>query len=894
VTGSFLNFQIAQVHTPHNTGSQSVIGDSIIEKNAYSQIEQALNGTISGLYSIRNTGQRFGNSNHIFLLRGKATTADSSPLILIDGIEGDIQLIDPAEIESVTVLKDAAMLSEYGLKGANGVILFKTKRGNSKSSFMRLNIRTGVQMPLTVSKKLNAFEYSTLHNEATLNDGGSPVFDPSRYIDQTDKHRYPDHNFPGDFLKRSAPWLHYGFSAGGGNEVARYFALISYMRQDGLFKLPSGIEDLNKTYNERYNFRTNLDVNLGNGYVLNTLISAVFDDRRGPWINSSETVNSGSNYIFNLLMNTPANAFPISNANGSLGGSSEYRVNPLGLLQSGKRTENTRKLNANITLNKDLNEWVKGLSAFAQYSFENYNAYYKGNYTTYAVYQLKDDDTYAEYGATDTKVNTVGGQMSDYYNDITFNAGTQLTRHFDQHRIYSSIMYNQHVSNISGDNPALKWIGTSSRLLYAYDDRYLVGLSASYQGSNSFMHGKRFGFFPAVSAAWVMSEESFMENLTYINQIKTRFSYGLTGNDRTGGTRFMHRQAFYNGNGYGFGNPNGTSQGSWEGTLGNPDAGWEKARKLDLGFNVSALNHKLQITADYFNENRGSILVEQSGITPSLIGVSLPKYNSGIISNQGIEATFSYGDRSGKLQYQAGINMLYARNKIIDLKETSFPENESYRYRKGNPVDAIFGFEADGIYNDAESIAAHGVISSFGNLKPGDIKYLDQNGDGIINEADRKVIGNALPAFIFGIETTITYRNFDLYIQGEGSALFEYHMRPGQFSAFAYENRWTDVANGSNASYPGLSLSNDHNKQNSTFWISRGQLFRLSAIEAGYSLPESLTNSLSISGIRVYINLNNILSTSDSRENRDIEAPAAGFTSYPVMKAALVGLTITL
>jgi TonB-dependent starch-binding outer membrane protein SusC len=477
---------------------------------------------------------------------------------------------------------------------------------------------------------------------------------------------------------------------------------------------------------------------------------------------------------------------------------------------------------------------------------------------------------------------------------MTFNTGAQFSRDFGQHGFHATVQYNQYISNIAGDNPALKWIGTSSRLLYSFNNRYLLGLSASYQGSNNFIPGKRFGFFPSISAAWVMTNESFMQNINFINHLKTRISYGLTGNDRTGGGRFMHRQAFYNGNGYGFGNPNGTSQGSWEGTLGNPDATWEKARKFDLGLNMGALDEKLQITADYFYESRNSVLVEQSGITPSLIGVSLPKYNAGIISNKGFEASISYGNQGAVLQYQAGLNMLFAQNKIIDLKETSFPENESYRYRKGNVVDAIFGYVADGIYNDAESIIADNVISSFGNLKPGDIRYIDQNGDGIINEADRKVIGNALPSLIFGIHASLAYQNFDLFVQGEGSALFEYHLRPGQFSAFAYENRWTSAESGSNASYPALSLNNEHNKQSSTYWISKGQLFRLSAIEAGYTLPESITNSIKLSEIRVYINLNNIFSTTDSRENRDIEAPAAGFTSYPAMKTALAGVTIKL
>lgn len=876
------------------TTSISVINSPTIIKNSVNQIEQALNGTIAGLYSISNGGQKFGLSNYNFFVRGKASTADNSPLILIDGIDGDIQLLDPDEIESVSVIKDAAGLSVYGLRGANGVILIKTKKGSASGNFMKINIKTGFQSPVIIAEKLNANQYTTLHNEANNNDGTNPVYDPEKYKNQTDAFRYPDTNLPADFLNNNAPYLQYNFTAGGGNEVARYFALVGYMRQDGLFKLPDNSDGLNKSYNERYNFRTNLDVNLGSGFELNTFISAVFDDRRSPWISSSDNVNNSNSIIFNTLMNTPANAFPLTNPNGSLGGSAEYRVNPLGLLNSGKRVENTRKLTANVLLSKDLSSWLQGLKAFAQYSFENYNAYFKGNYTTYAVYQLNEDDSYTEYGANDTKVTTTGGQMADYYSDMTFNAGTEFSRSFDKHQIYASLLYNQYSSNVAGDIPAFKWLGTSTQLLYAYNNRYFAQFSASYQGSNSFARGKRYGFFPAASAAWVISEEDFMDDIEPVNYLKTRVSYGLTGNDKTGGTRFMYRQAFYNGNGYGFGNPNGTSQGSWEGTLGNPDATWEKAYKFDLGINLLAFNNQLSIVADYFREKRGSILVNQSNITPSLIGISLPQYNAGEILNRGFESDISYKGKKGAVNFETGINLSFARNTIIDLKEIAYPENESYRYRKGNSVNAIFGLESDGIYNDNQSINEHGVVSSYGNLTPGDIKYIDQNGDGIINAADRKVIGNAFPEFIYGLHAGFEVGGFDFFIQAEGSAMYDLHLQPGQFSAYSYENRWTNAASGADAAYPRLSFNSDHNAQTSDFWLNKGNLFRLSTIEIGYTLPGNFLKIISLSNVRIYANFQNILSTSDKRENRDPEAPAAGFSTYPLMKTALLGLSINL
>lgn len=876
------------------TGAVAGIDATTIEKNSVNQVEQALNGTVSGLYSLRNGGQKFGASNYNFYVRGKATTGDNTPLILVDGIDGNINLLNPKEIENITVLKDASELAMYGLRGANGVILVNTKRGKAAKNFMNIEAQVGVQMPDYISNKLNAFEYATLHNEANTNDGANPIYTPDNYANSTDIYKYPSTNLPADFLKDYAYFKQYNFTAGGGNSVAQYYALVSYMRQDGIFDMPAGQDNLKQTYNERYNFRTNLDVNLGMGFVLNTNISAVFDDRRSPWVGSSYNVNNSNNYIFNSLFTTPANAYPLLNTDGSLGGTSEYRENPIGLLRSGLRVENTRQLTANVNLTKDLSSLVKGLSVRLQYGFENYNAYYKANYTVFGVSQLQDDGTYVLYGVNDTKVSTAGGQLSDYYNDITFNAAADYDRVFGKSNIKASVIYNKYSSFASGDVPPYKWLGTSSRILYSYGNRYFAQFSGSYQGSNSYASGKRFGFFPAGALGWVVSNEDFMVEYKTVNYLKARASFGLTGNDRTGGTRFMHRQAYYNTGGYGFGNPNGTSQGSYEGTLGNPDATWEESAQMNIGFDLQLLNKKWTVAADYFNENRRSILVSQSNITPAMIGITLPQYNAGNIKNVGAEASVNYSTDFGPVHVFANANMMYAKNTIVDLKEISYPANEAYRYRQGNPVNAVFGYVADGIYNDQQAIDDHNVISSFGTLVPGDIKYIDQNSDGIINEADKKVIGNLFPEFIYGISGGFEVKGFDFYFQTEGSELFDVHIRPDQLSTYAYTNRWKNTDSGAGAAYPRLSFTSDHNLQSSSYWLQKGSLFRLASMELGYSLPTNLVKKLTLSGIRFYAKANNIFSTVDSREGRDLEAPNAGLSQYPSMKTVLLGLTVKL
>ncbi len=876
------------------TSAISSIDAVTIEKNAVSQVEEALNGTIPGLYSISNGGQKFSTANYLFYLRGKATTADNSPLVLVDGIDSDIYLLDPQEIESITVLKDAAELSLYGLRGANGVVLIKTKQGSASRNFMRVDLRMGEQRPAVLADKLNAYQYTTLYNEGNRNDGIPPIYNPDNYLNPTDIYRYPDTHLKDDFLRERTMYNYYNFTAGGGNEIAQYFALLSYSRQDGLFALPDDLTGLNQTHDERYNFRTNVQIDLGKGFHLQTNISAIYDDRRSPWRNTSTDVNTTRNYIFQSLMTTPANAYPLNNPDGSLGGTSEYRDNPIGMLQAGERAENTRKLTANVLLKKNLDEWIKGLSIFAQYGFENYNAYYKGSYTSFAVYQLKDDGTYEQYGANDTKVSYSGDQMPGYYSDMTFNIGTDLNRTFGKHLLKASAWYNQYSSSVGGDVPSYKWMGASAQVLYGFDKRYFAQLSASYQGSNNYLRGERYGFFPSFSLGWQISEEKILKENQAIDFLKLRASLGLAGNDRTGGGRFMYRQAYYNGNGYGFGNPNGTSQGSYEGTLGNPDATWEKAMLTNIGIDFRTLKNSLSISANYFYEKRKDILVNQSNVVSSIVGIQLPQFNGGIIRNQGVEGDVNYSKVLGNISFYSGVNVLYAQNKVIDLKEVNYPENENYRYRKGHPVDVIFGFVADGVYNSQEEIREHGVVSSFGQLSPGDIKYIDLNGDGIINSADQKPIGNALPELIYGIYAGLEVKGFDLYVHAEGSENFKLNVRPEQFSTYAYNNRWTDASSGNSALYPRLSFASEHNLQSSSFWLTKGHLVRLSTIELGYTLPSLWTQKISLSKIRLYMRLHNFFSTTEGREGRDFEAVYAGFTQYPAMKTALVGISINL
>jgi TonB-linked SusC/RagA family outer membrane protein len=873
----------------------SKIDEDVVKKNAVNTIEQSLNGTLSGLYSISNGGQKMGKSNYEFYVRGIATTGNANPLILIDGIDGNINLLDPKEVESVTVLKDASELAMYGMRGANGVILIKTKRGSKSVDFMNVDIRTGFQTPSYISSKLNAYQYTKLHNEANSNDGNNPVFNSDSYLNPVDTYRYPDTNFRDQFLRKDtqSAYQNLNFSTGGGNDIAQYYCLVGYMKQGGLFTVPTQFGDSNQTDNERYNFRTNIDVNLGKGFVLNTNIAAINDERSSPWLGSTNNVANSNNILFNSIMNTPAIAYPIINPDESLGGTSEYQSNILGVLQSGNRDEITRQLSVKIKLSKDLSEVLKGLSANAIYSFENYNSYYEGRYNRFAVYQLGADGTYTKYGVDDTKVTSVGGQISDYYSDVTIMAGLDYNATFGNHQVTTTVTTNQYTSNVSGDNPDYKWLGTSGRFLYGFKNRYYAQLTGSYQGSNSFATGKRYGFFPAAGLSWIVSEEDFLKSSKIVQNLKFRASYGVVGNDM-GASRYMHRQAYYKSNGYGFGNPNGSVPGVYEGTLGNPNATWETAYKSNVGLDLSVFKNTLTFSADYFDENRKNIFISQANLVPELIGINLPMYNAGNITNKGFEFELNYYKKIGNLHINAGGNLTTTKNNVLDLKEVAYSQQEQYRYRQGNQVDTRFGLVADGIYQTKAEIDASGLVSSYGNLTPGDIKYKDLNSDGIINDADRKAIGNTLPKTIYGIHLGIEYKGFDFYSFGEGATDYNVHIRPNQFSTYAYDNRWSAENSTSQSAYPRLSLISTHNQQTSTFWQEKGNMFRLSTLEIGYTMPDEVVRTISLSKIRLFFNANNMFSTVSSRENRDFEASNAGYSEYPTMKTFLFGLSVNL
>jgi TonB-linked SusC/RagA family outer membrane protein len=864
-----------------------------LQKNAVSTLEESLNGTLSGLYAVKNGGQKFGARNYNFFIRGKATTADASPLILVDDVEANIELLDFNEVESVNILKDASALAIYGMRGANGVILIKTKRGANTPNVVKLDIRMGIQTPLSWGKRLNAYDYSTLYNEALINDGGVGIYTPEVYLNNANPYVYPDVDFGDLFLKQQSLSQQYNFTVKGGTQTAQYFFLTGYTKQSGLFALPNSSDGMRQKSYERYNFRSNIDVNLGAGFNMSVDVSAIFDYNRSPWMNSSGNANALSNALVNLIINTPANAFPVWNENGSLGGTSVYLNNPQGILQrGGTRRDEHKLLASNAKISKDLPFITQGLKAYAIYHFENYNSSYKSAYKQFAVYQYNPiSNAYTAYGTDDTKTTTSGGQTSEYYRNNNIFVGLEYERTFNKHQVEGLFFFNRSQSSVSGDVPDYHYQGWAARALYGYDHRYYAELSAACQGSNNYMRGKRYGLFPAIGLSWVLSNENFLQNNPAIDFLKLRVSTGINGNDPTSGNRFAWRQSWYAGSGYGFGNPNAVGDGSYEGRLANENATWEKATKANVGIDFSTLSGDLSATVDLFSERRTHIPVEESNQIPSLIGIALPQVNEGIVTNKGVEASLNYSKKIGFWRFSIGGNFLFARNKIVDMKEPDYAYD--WMYRKGNSINTIYGLVADGIYQTPEEIA-YGSKSSYTTLMPGDIRYINQNpgDDNVINQVDRTPIGNAFPEIFYGLQLGAAYKNVDFSCFGKGVALSDIYFKPEQFSVYARDNRWQSAGRG--GQYPKLSISNVHNNQTSSFWLQSGSYFQINSLELGYTVPQFVLNRLSLAGIRIYCNVNNVFTFSSEREKRNPEALLAGYTEYPLLRTYLLGISVKL
>ncbi|GEP95876.1 SusC/RagA family TonB-linked outer membrane protein [Chitinophaga cymbidii] len=909
-------------------GAISQVDAEELQKSSTPNLTNAIAGRVSGVVTIMGAGKP-GSDNAEIYVRGMATTNTTAPLVLVDGLEREWRQIDPTDIETFSVLKDASATAAYGVRGANGVILITTKRGIKGRPVLSLSTQAAVQEAIRIPEYLGSYDFAMLTNEALKNEGKPAEYSASdleHYRLGNSPYTHPDNDYYRDFVRDGSWQQMSNLSVRGGNEVLGYFISANHLHQEGLYKeIPNSRYETNSNF-ERFSFRSNLDFTVNPTLKVGVDLTGRFEVRKQP--------NFGED-LFDKLRRLPPNWAPYINPDGSIGGrSDETRLSPYALLsQFGNRNRNTNVLEGAFKATQDLGMFIKGLSFRTLIGF---NSNYESRRDIVEKPELWEYTRFGDYilnkSPTELSISTGKGPGRRRQ---SFEGAFNYNRAFDDHAVTGMILYQQSQYFDEGRIPTgyLGWVG---RATYAYRSKYLFEVNAGYNGSRQFDPSRRFGFFPAVSMGWVPSEERFWkDNIHFVNYLKIRGSYGEIGNDKIGDFSYLYEQRYIyapneDGWKYFWGeNPN-SERGIIEGQPGNAFVTWERAKKSNIGFDAKMMNSKISVTADVFLEKRRDILAIPYSI-PLLFGMNnpqndtrkdgqgLPPENIGRVTNKGIDFEVSYNDKVGAFTYFIKGNFTFARNVIERIDE----EGKRYDWQRieGKQIGQHFGLTDMGLYsrNDFEQdgngeLLLEGgfpvlkkdiAIPSFGVVYPGDIRYKDLNGDGIIDSYDVGAIGKGkVPQHIYGISFGGSYRNVDVNIllQGAGGADM-YFREDAVWEFFAlgkvmqhHLGRYNpdDPSSWDNATYPRLHPSeNTNNHRKSTYWLYSRNYIRLKNVEVGYNLSKAMLSKIKISSARIFANGTNLL-TFDDMLNWDPESGSETGNSYPQFRTWNFGIRVSL
>jgi len=882
------------------TGAISTLDMNTMPHNLTGSLSNYLLGRLPGLY-VGDAGNVPGANDGYLLSRGLDAfpvyggTHSVTPLLILDGAERPFTELDAQEIESITVLKDAAATAWYGVRGGNGVILVTTKHGDANKSEITFDASNIWQVPEIIPKMVDSYSAATQINQALVNEGATPRFTQAQldgYKAGTDPYLYPNNNLSGQLLKNVTLNQRFVLTASGGNKIAKYFMLGSFYNQGGLFAGTQQKEyDSNMDY-KRYNLRGNVDVAVTKDLDASMDFSVRHEELRQP--------GAGWSTVYNNIMETPAFAYPLINKDGSYGGTSTFQQNPLAQLQkNGFQSNITRRLLFNVSARYKMDAFVKGLSANAYSSYNIFQNFASGKTQGYQVYAYDptkpEGQQYTRYGVESRLVYTTTS-WDNYNRSVEFWGGFDYDRNFGDHKVNLSAKYQQGMQSIAYTYPT-KFQGISFRGSYGYKNKYLAEFVGSYNGTEAFMKGKRFGFFPAVSAGWVLSEEDFLKGISSINYLKIRASVGSVGykgmDEFLIATRLFPYEDRYSINtGFPFGTGFAASPATSPLNYPNKNITWEKVLRKNVGIDLQFLNRSLSITADVFQEDRTNILT--ATLIPSILGRSTFPMNDGAARYKGAEGSINYLKEVGKVSFSAYFNYTFSKNKVVAMNEDA--GTPAYQKQVGRSLNAVYQYQALGLFQSAEEIK-NSPVQQFGRIVlPGDIKYKDINGDGVINNLDAVRSDNLVnfPTSFFGFGGTVKYVGFDL--------LFSFYGNTGNTSSFAgiinrgnnnngyitqYSSEaWTPTNTG--ARFPRLSITERaNNTQGSTFWNRSGDELRLKNVELGYTLPASAVKAIHLKSCRFYVSGMDLL-----RFDHDNGIYNSGIGNLPWMQSYSMGVNI--
>lgn len=867
------------------TAAVSDIQSDALQKTVSTTYGGWLTGRLAGLYTNQSSGEPGADDVSVFL-RGAA------PLILVDGTPQSFPSINPEQVESITLLKDAVSTAMLGMRGGNGAILITTKKG-SRYQPQRIEVKGmyGVQQPTQMPRFLSAYDYARLYNEALTNDGMAPVYtqaDLDAYANGSDPVGHPNVNWQNQVLKDAAPFSRYDLSISGGSKTTNYFVNLDYLNQQGLLKKESfNPYNTNADY-KRYIIRSNINTDLTNSLTASLNLFGRIQTTNQP--------GAGTSSIFDNLRNTPNNAYPVMNSDSSLGGNLDYQSNLYGQsVLTGYNQIYERDFKVDLSLKAKLDALTKGLWIKASAALNAYQSETVNRSKTFAVYREASSSagakSYTKYGNTGDQQNTIGvnSQNRLFYTELSAGYNAQLT---GPHHLDALVVFNNDYRMVNTDLP-FNYTGAGLRVSYDYANKYLVDIAAGYNGTERFPESKRYGLFPAIGLGWNMLQEDFLQGKpTWLDEAKLRVSYGRTGNANVG--YYDYYQYYRTGNGYGFGStvPSSTTT-LQQSQLANPNITWEKVDKLSAGIDLALFRHKLSFTADYYN-NKYFDLVQSRANGSDIFGTTYMRENIGSNRFTGWEFQADWNDHKGSIGYNFGVNLTIQKSKVLYMAEPQ--RMYDYQLQTGLPVGQAYGYVAEELFSSQADITGHAFQGA--TIVPGDIKYKDLNNDGVIDANDQTAIGNTKPFIFYGINGGLRFKGLELSFLLQGAANNTYSLsnyrgfqNNGKAQGYDWQlHRWTPT-NTANATYPRLWLgSNANNTLTSSYWIHKADYLRVKNIELAYNLPARFSGKLGLSLARVFVTGTNLLTFSSLNDlNIDPEGSAG---NYPIMKTIAAGISI--
>ncbi|MGX5818913.1 TonB-dependent receptor [Chitinophaga lutea] len=885
------------------TGSIASISSKELLQSPVSNLTNALAGRLPGLITTQRSGEP-GVDGSTLYIRGIATLNNASPIFMVDGVERSIDYVDPNDIESLTILKDAAATAVLGMRGANGAVLITTRRGKSGTPVVNFRASAGMQEANKLPKYLGSYDYVRLMNEALKNDGAQPAFTEQQVEDYKAGKGYNTDYYK--FLMQTSQVGAANLNVSGGGNVARYFISAGYNIAEGNYAHTRSKEGYNgNNVMKRYNLRANVDVDISPTLTARLDLAGILTDRTDG--------NNSAGTIMNMA-NRMAPIYPIFNEDGSMWGNGTFTSNLYGeLSQRGYRRWYNNTTQGTFGLTRKLDFITKNLSAKVSFSYDNTNtpnASYGRNYAVFEPLRNQQGQItgYKQYGS-DTRIDpngsfSGGGAERQTYIEATAN----WNRSFNRHNATGMLLWNRRLAE-NGSAIPYAYQSLLFRGTYNYDQRYLLEFSASYQGSENFPKESRYGFFPSVSGGWVLSEESFMKNnVPFISFLKLRASYGEVGNDRSSNSkypgaseRFLWFTSWAGADPYWFGT-NVTQANGWgQGAIGNPGVTWERGKQVDIGLEMKLWRDLLSINVDVFSQKRRQILITRSTLS-DVFGQSIKAQNIGAVNNKGIEFEVTHRNTIGDFTYELSPNLTYAKNKIIYQDEVT--RKYPWMTRTGWPVGTKFGLIAEGFFRDQADVD-NSPRQNFSSYAPGDIKYRKLTGkeyDFIQQGFDETRIGYArTPEIMYGTTLRMGFRRWDFSVLFQGAAncdvllnneaVYEF-FQSGKVKPF-HLGRWTPET-AETATYPRLhSNTHGNNHRASTFWIRSASYLRLKNAEVGYTLPKRWIAPVGLSYFRIYLNGLNLYTWDKLDEFQvDPEIGDGNGAMYPIQRIWNFGIDV--